>query len=87
MEIGSSGKIYNKKQVIDALRNETTFKMTISEFQIKILSENVVLTTFRLRKFIHENNQTAYSLRSSIWKLSGSEWKMVFHQGTPETNL
>lgn len=87
MEIGSSGQAYNKQQVIDALQNESIDKMSIGRFEIFHLSENIILATYRATKRNAANGQEAYSLRSSIWKLFGDKWKMVFHQGTQTTNL
>lgn len=86
MEIGCSGRTYNRQQVIEALQNESTAKMTISDFQILNLSETVVLATFRETKFNSANGIENDSLRSSIWKLFGDKWEMIFHQGTPLGN-
>ena len=82
MEIGCSGRTYNRQQVIDVLQNESTAKMAISDFRILNLSETVVLANFRETKFNAENIIENESLRSSIWKLFGDKWKMIFHQGT-----
>ncbi|MCL5028577.1 MAG: DUF4440 domain-containing protein [Bacteroidetes bacterium] len=87
MEIGCSGRNYNRQQVIEALQNESTAKMTISDFEIMNLAETVVLATFRETKFNAVNRIENESLRSSIWKMFGDKWKMIFHQGTLTTNL
>ena len=87
MEIGCSGRTYNRQQVIEALQNESTAKMTISDFEIMNLAETVVLATFRETKFNAVNRIENESLRSSIWKMFGDKWKMIFHQGTLTTNL
>jgi hypothetical protein len=79
LEFGSSGRIYNKQQVIDGLANETRIEMTLMDFEIKLLAPDVVLATYRVLK----HKDMKYSLRSSIWKLNGDKWQMVFHQGTP----
>ncbi|WP_430487763.1 DUF4440 domain-containing protein [Priestia flexa] len=81
MEYGSSGQIFYKEIIMNRLPYETTIKMTMMDFEIKLLASNVALTTFKLLK--HNNMQ--YSLRSSIWKLKEEKWKMIFHQGTPTT--
>ena len=81
MEFGSSGKIYNKNDVMESLPTEDTRKFTISCFEVKELSKDVMLATYKAV----ENG--AVSLRSSVWRLSDDIWQMVFHQGTivPET--
>ncbi|WP_339194509.1 DUF4440 domain-containing protein [Solibacillus sp. FSL R5-0449] len=76
-EFGSSGKVLYKDQEI----NEATLgivQMTMSDFEIHSLSEEIVLATYRIYNEL--NNQ--HSLRSSIWKLVEGHWKMQFHQGT-----
>ncbi|WP_079527109.1 nuclear transport factor 2 family protein [Solibacillus isronensis] len=76
-EFGSSGKVLYKDEDI----SEATLgivKMTMSDFEIHSLSEEIVLATYRIYNEL--NNQ--HSLRSSIWKVVDGQWKMHFHQGT-----
>lgn len=79
-EIGSSGKVWRIKDGIDS-NGIGIVKMNLSDFNIHPLSENIVLTTFKI--FNEEKKQQ--SLRSSIWKYENFRWQMVFHQGTPIT--
>lgn len=82
LEFGSSGRIFNKQQVIEILSHAPRERMTLKDFQAKTLAPNVVLTTFRLVKHNESSEEMTNSLRSSIWKLIDGKWKMVFHQGT-----
>jgi hypothetical protein len=79
IEFGSSGRVFNKQQVIERLPNESTIQMTLMDFEVKLLAPDVALTTYRVLK----HKDMKYSLRSSIWKLKEGKWQMVFHQGTP----
>jgi hypothetical protein len=79
MEIGSSGRTYNRQQIMDRLPTETIVEMTLMDFQAKLLAPGVALTTYRVVK----QRDRQYSLRSSIWKWKEDRWQMVFHQGTP----
>ena len=81
IEFGSSGKIYNKQDVVESLPFEKEKKFNVMDFSIKVLSQDVVLATY---KIIGESI-TLTSLRSSIWKRVDGEWQMVFHQGTEKT--
>ena len=54
----------------------------VSDFEAKELSENFVLTTFKTKRTIN-NADIVVSLRSSLWKKTGGNWQMFFHQGTP----
>ncbi|WP_422367372.1 DUF4440 domain-containing protein [Pelagibius sp.] len=76
IEFGSSGRIYDKPTMIEALQQAPGFDgpRTITEFNARELSPSIMLVTYRIR-------ETA-TLRSSIWRSNGKHWKMAFHQGT-----
>jgi hypothetical protein len=78
VEIGSSGRLFNKQQIIEGLINETPVHRTLLDFKIKLLAPDVALVTYR----VHNHEEQRYSLRSSIWKRNEDRWQMVFHQGT-----
>jgi hypothetical protein len=79
IEFGSSGRTYNKQQVMDGLANESIVQLTLMDFKANLLAPDVALTTYR----VVEHKYMKYSLHSSIWKLKEDKWQMVFHQGTP----
>jgi len=83
VEFGSSGRIFNKQQIAEALIQSHTEQMELKDFQAKILAPDVVLTTFRVEKYNEPREVMRNSLRSSIWKFIEGRWQMVFHQGTP----
>ncbi|MBX9620848.1 MAG: DUF4440 domain-containing protein [Alphaproteobacteria bacterium] len=76
IEFGSSGKIYHKNDILKWLPLESPRQFVVEDFSALILVEDVVLATYKL------TSEAASSLRSSLWKFNGNEWKMVFHQGT-----
>lgn len=74
VEFGSNGQVYDRQTIVSTLLAETQPKAsTMSEFQVRVLSPDVVLATYR----------TSGSMRSSIWRLENDGWRIVFHQGTP----
>lgn len=75
-EIGSSGNIYQKSDVLKFLPEEAPFSYKIINFQVQQLSSNCVLVTYLIKKDKEESH------RSSIWKYHAGTWKMIFHQGT-----
>ena len=79
VEFGSSGQVFDKKQIIELLRQGTPTKRSLSKFESTMLSDNVVLVTYRATR---SSKPPVHSLRSSIWRLSNGQWQMVFHQGT-----
>jgi hypothetical protein len=82
VEFGSSGRIFDKIQVVEGLPHSPTVPMIIEDFQVKVLSSNVVLATYRVVRTNEPREEMRNSLRSSIWKFIDGRWQMVFHQGT-----
>lgn len=82
-EIGSNGKISSREDVINWLLNkEKNISWSLSDFRIKKITSDIVISIYRARKIISNDNVSNGSMRSSIWKFSDSQWKMIFHQGT-----
>lgn len=83
MEFGSSGLIYDKKEILERLPlNTEKVEFIVSDFVARQLSEDVVLTTFKTERIINDTEKMT-SLRSSLWKKINGSWQMFFHQGTP----
>lgn len=76
IEFGSSGRIYNKESTIDALKASGNIKVKLMDFDMKLLSPEAVLVTYKALK------DTGNSLRSSVWVFREDGWKILFHQGT-----
>jgi hypothetical protein len=76
LEIGSSGRIYDKDQIIGQLQQESGEESlrTVRDFTTRELADGLILVTYRIIE--------SRTVRSSIWKRTNSEWRMVFHQGT-----
>ena len=76
VEIGRSGRIYDKQQIVDRLPEEqwTGPPANVSDFSARALAPDLILAMYR----IPESN----TIRSSIWKMTSTGWRLVFHQGT-----
>jgi hypothetical protein len=87
MEFGSSGKTYDKRQVIQALLADPKSQLprhpALRSVKAQWLSEDVVLLTFRSTQTRAGTAERLHANRSSIWKRSNGRWQMLFHQGTP----
>lgn len=81
IEIGSWG-VYNKRQIIESLKEEPPTKRSLSDFKAFTLAPDVILVTYRITQHGSSDSSPVYSLRSSIWKLLDGRWQMVFHQST-----
>ncbi len=76
VEYGSSGKIYNKQDIIGYYKPLCCINHVITDFSIEFLSDTVVKTSFK------SNLSGKKALRTSIWKFDDNAWRMSFHQGT-----
>ena len=84
-EFGSTGKVYNKKDTIEALKKEPVGEISARDFKVNLLTPEVAIVTYTAIKRDNSNIETA-SLRSSVWKKTGEKWQILFHQGTPVKN-
>jgi len=82
IEFGSSGRVFDKRQIIESLKSETPVRRTLVDFKTLLLAPGVVLATYRVIRHEGLDAESTYSLRSSVWKLIDDRWQMVFHQGT-----
>jgi len=82
VEFGSSGRVFNKQQVVAALQTESGAHWSLTDFRARLLGPGVALVTYRSVQQA-EQNASRHSLRSSIWILQAGRWQMSFHQGTP----
>ena len=87
IEFGSSGKIYNKKQTIEALNQGSEDQIVINDFKTTLLTGEVVLVTYTAVRTYIAGDRNIKSLRSSIWKKLDGCWEIYFHQGTPLENI
>jgi hypothetical protein len=82
-EFGSSGRVFNKQQIIQALQEQRPCRLSLEDFQAVTLAPDVVLLTYRGCCQFQGSDTVLRSLRSSIWRKQNGSWQVVFHQGTP----
>jgi hypothetical protein len=79
-EVGASGRIYDRRDVIDILvkRYAEPFEdvFRLEGCQCRRLSIDIWLFTYTL----HQGDRV--SRRATIWQRSCDDWKIVYHQGT-----
>jgi hypothetical protein len=81
-EIGRSGRVYDKEQLLGALAAESgLLAVETTDFRYREITKNVVLLTYLSRTT--DESGTRSTLRSSVWKRIGDRWQISFHQGTP----
>lgn len=84
VEFCSSGSEYHYKNgdVFQAEDDEKNLDWEIFNFEVKELSKDCVLATYKVVKHDEHDERKRYFLRSSIWKEENGKWKMFFNQGT-----
>jgi hypothetical protein len=75
-EFGASGRVWNRASIIAELSAETPNEIISENFECQRLSNKLALLTYECR------NPTRRTLRSSLWRLEGDNWRLLFHQGT-----
>jgi hypothetical protein len=81
-EFGSSGRIYTRLEVIDALPRESPVRVSITDFSVTILAAGVALVRYQATRDCEPGQTGSTSLRSSLWLLRENRWQILFHQGT-----
>ncbi len=77
-EIGTSGRIWTRDAMMMALEDNPGGPVELDLLGADRLGEKAVLLTYRSR------TREGSALRSSLWVLDGAQWRLRFHQGTPE---
>jgi hypothetical protein len=79
-EIGASGQRYSRAHVLDVLEHRVPdpaeHAWITRDFHCRELGADTYLLTYTLEQ------GKRVSRRSTIWRRSGGEWLIVFHQGT-----
>ncbi|MFN7930485.1 MAG: DUF4440 domain-containing protein [Blastocatellia bacterium] len=83
LEVGSSGRLYNKQQVLAAVPHEAPSSISLHDFRSKVFSPQMVLVMYRATRVDSTMATTVQSQRSSLWQWLEGRWQLVFHQGTP----
>jgi ribonuclease HI len=77
-EIGSSGRIWTRDAMMMSLEDNPGGPVELELLGADRLGEKTVLLTYR------SHTREGSALRSSLWVLEGAQWRLRFHQGTPE---
>lgn len=82
VEIGASGGMWTREQIIELLASEHFDPPAIENFACRQIAEGVVLATYRAIRMEPTTHSRSVSLRSSLWTNESGTWLLRFHQGT-----
>ena len=77
-EIGTSGRLWTRDSMMMALEENPGGGAELDVIGADRVGAEAVLLTYRSK------GRAGSSLRSSLWVLDGTQWRLRFHQGTPE---
>ncbi|OFI39208.1 DUF4440 domain-containing protein [Arthrobacter sp. SW1] len=77
-EIGSSGRYWTRDAMLMALEENPGEAVVLEPLSADRLSDTSILLTYRTVA------RSGTALRSSLWVLDRDQWRLRFHQGTPE---
>lgn len=84
MEIGASGAAFGKSNVVTRLPDKWGVVFEVETMRVHRVSEDIVRLVYAAMRVT--DGDTRRSLRSSWWRReTDGRWRMVFHQGTPDT--
>ena len=75
-EFGASGIVWDRATILETLSAELPETITSENFECQHLSPHLALLTYIAA------NPARKTLRSSLWRLEGDRWRVLFHQGT-----
>ncbi|MFQ4147547.1 ribonuclease HI family protein [Arthrobacter sp. LAPM80] len=78
-EIGASGNRWSRQDVLEMLEDEEPAGSDMEVLTLTKLDTATALLTYR--SFSPDGN----ALRSSLWQHNNGQWRLRFHQGTPES--
>jgi predicted lactoylglutathione lyase len=76
VEFGVSGRVWDRDGVLAAMAADPGPLTTADDLRATRLSPGVVLLTYRIKR------PDRTTLRSSLWRLDETGWRLLFHQGT-----
>jgi hypothetical protein len=82
VEIGSSGRVWTRRDILAMLSEESPLRREASDFRVVAIADGAALVTYRV---VRHDTPAIVTRRSSIWVRRDERWQMLFHQGTPNS--
>lgn len=83
-EIGRSGQLYSRSDILEQLPMENPKGAVWSgEFSVEEVAPDLALLTYISALIDASGEQSRRTLRSSLWQRTSKGWQIRFHQGTP----
>ena len=80
-EIGRSGRVYSRAEIIAAPPHPIDAVLPLPEFAARLLSADTALVIYN--SIVTYNGMVEKARRTSIWSRFAAGWVLRFQQGTP----
>ncbi|MFE5838189.1 RNase H family protein [Arthrobacter sp. NPDC056493] len=77
-EIGTAGRLWTRDAMMMSLEESPGGPVDLDVLSADRIGADTILLTYR------SYSRAGSALRSSLWVLDGDQWRLRFHQGTPE---
>ncbi|MHA7305245.1 RNase H family protein [Arthrobacter sp. TMN-49] len=78
-EIGASGTVWSRDETITSMRSDLPSVTSLQVLALAAVGADAALLSYR------SSDQRGSVLRSSLWQREDGQWRLRFHQGTPES--
>jgi len=85
LEIGGSGQLFTKTQVLDRLKFVHVLDYSLDRFRLVSVNPTCVVLTYiaDVRRRYKGEEYSNRTYRSSTWVERNGAWQVIFHQATP----
>jgi ribonuclease HI len=77
-EIGVSGRMWSRDAILSELAGNPELDGTLELLNVDLFAKDTALLTYR------STDGRGTALRSSLWRRASGQWRIRFHQATPE---
>ncbi|POH72977.1 ribonuclease HI family protein [Arthrobacter glacialis] len=78
-EIGASGRRWSRQEILEMFNDEESATVELQVLSLSQVDTSTALLSYR------SVSPAGSALRSSLWQREDGQWRLRFHQGTPES--
>lgn len=78
-EIGASGRRWTRQEILEMMNDEDAAAVELQVLSLSQVDTSTALLSYR------SVSPAGSALRSSLWQREAGQWRLRFHQGTPES--
>jgi len=89
LEIGYSGKVYSKQEIMNSLAEEPEpdYRVHSQDYEYIELAPDLMQVMYKAAHSYNDGTFSRHSIRTSIWQKVDGRWQIRFHQATAVANF